>query len=130
MSNGSKQDYMYKVAIQFHVDSPHFIRHIEQSLLATFPDTSKLMCRLDVYRKEGAHITVKGYGKPFPRSFANPGHASDGWINDNEATVGNSTLIDIIGGWNFFFMATAPANVLEKHWLQITEAGEEVRLAY
>ncbi|KAL6699417.1 P-loop containing nucleoside triphosphate hydrolase protein [Trichoderma pleuroticola] len=84
--------------------SDYFIRDVEQSLLATLPESTKRMSRLDVYLKEGTRVVVKGYGKP----FANYGHPSHGWMNHNEPIVGNSTLIDIIEQRNFSFVLPGP----------------------
>ncbi|PKK41694.1 hypothetical protein CI102_14308 [Trichoderma harzianum] len=46
LSNCPKQDY--KVTIQFPLESPYSIQQVERSLLASLPDTGKLMFWLDV----------------------------------------------------------------------------------
>ncbi|OPB40624.1 hypothetical protein A0O28_0007040 [Trichoderma guizhouense] len=72
------------------------------------------MCRLNVYLKEGTHVTVKGYGNPFDH----PDHPSDGWINYNQPVAGNMTLIDVIEQRIFSFVVAAPDRVLERYWSQ------------
>ncbi|KAK0756460.1 hypothetical protein N5P37_010932 [Trichoderma harzianum] len=112
LSNRPKEDY--KVTIEFPADSPYLIQQVEQSLLASFPYTEKVMCRLDVYLKEGTYVTVKGFGIP----FYHLDHPSDGWINHNEPIVGDMTLVDIIEQRKFSFVVASGDRVLEKYWSQ------------
>ncbi|KAL7955999.1 hypothetical protein V8C34DRAFT_306941 [Trichoderma compactum] len=90
----------YKMAVGFPVGSGYFVRDVEQGLLATLPESTKTMSRLDVYLREGTRVVVKGYGKP----FANPDHPSHGeapafsFDNDNEhlAAMTQSQVQDVI----------------------------------
>ncbi|KAL7931497.1 P-loop containing nucleoside triphosphate hydrolase protein [Trichoderma chlorosporum] len=104
----------FKLSVQFPMNTPYFIRDVEPSLLAALPESTKTLSRLDVYLKDGARVTVKGYGKP----FANSHHPSHGWINHNEPIEGNQTLLDIIEQRNFSFVVAAPTNPLENQWSQ------------
>ncbi|KAK3487623.1 uncharacterized protein B0T23DRAFT_363679 [Neurospora hispaniola] len=50
--------------------------------------------QIDIQLHEGSKFLVEGFGLP----FANPGHASDGWINENTPIVGKTDLLGLLSG--------------------------------
>lgn len=59
------------------------------------------LTRVCVDLVEGGVFTVQGYGIP----FANPGHASDGWINRNAPIIGGMDLLSILRSSSLTFLA-------------------------
>lgn len=60
-----------------------------------FPDSSYYALRVAL--KEGSKITVNGFGLP----FSNPGHPSEGWLNEDKPIEGGITLQNLLGQRSF-----------------------------
>lgn len=75
------------------------------------PDSIRVLpnlTRVRVNLVEGGAFTVQGYGIP----FANPGHASDDWINCNAPIIGGMDLLSILRSQSLTFLVAKPQPVV------------------
>lgn len=105
----------YRLSVKFPLGKTFAaVQSADKDTLEKLPGTTKKHSLLKVTLKEGSHANVDGYGMP----FANPGHASEGWVNRNAPMIGKHTLLDILERSEFSFVVASGDMVLETKWAE------------
>ncbi|KAL6794263.1 P-loop containing nucleoside triphosphate hydrolase protein [Trichoderma sp. SZMC 28012] len=104
----------YSITIQLPTNSVVTHDELDEAMLKRLPDSTKTMCRIDVYPQDISEVVVKGYGMP----FANKGNECDAFINDNGTIEGRFTLLNVLQQQSFSFIVAAPANAAMKNLFQ------------
>ncbi|KKO98444.1 hypothetical protein THAR02_09455 [Trichoderma harzianum] len=92
----------YRIDVKFPLGKlAHAVKPIEPALVRSLPEGGSKFSVLEIDVKDGPDPLVIGFGMPFD----NPGHPSDGWINDSQPIAGNHTLRDALSQRTFRFVA-------------------------
>ncbi|KAK4064528.1 hypothetical protein Trihar35433_8045 [Trichoderma harzianum] len=85
----------YSIDVQMPANSVVTHDELNEAMLKRLPESTKTMCRIDIYPKDISEVVVKGYGMP----FANKGHECDAFINGT--IEGRFTLLNILQQQSF-----------------------------
>lgn len=92
------------------------VEEASPDVVSRFPSAAgRRLSVLKVHLKDGANVTVGGFGTP----FANHGDDSaevDGWVNENQAIVDGLTLLDVLRQRAFTFVVAYSNQQLESQW--------------
>ncbi|KAL5095534.1 hypothetical protein Trisim1_000305 [Trichoderma cf. simile WF8] len=104
----------YSIVVELPTNSAVTHEELDEAMLKRLPDSTKTMCRIDIYPKDISEVVVKGYETP----FANKGHECDAFINDNGTIDDRFTLLNILQQQSFSFIVAAPTNAAMKNLFQ------------
>ncbi|KKP02303.1 hypothetical protein THAR02_05596 [Trichoderma harzianum] len=104
----------YTIVVELPINSAVTHEELDEVMLKRLPESTKTMCRINVYPKDISEVVVKGYGMP----FANKGHECDAFINDNGTIENRFTLLNILQQQSFSFIVAAPTNAAMKNLFQ------------
>lgn len=104
----------YSITVQLPTNSVVTHNELDEAMLRRLPDSTKTMCRINIYPQDISEVVIKGYGMP----FANKGNECDAFINGNGTVDDRFTLLNILQQKSFSFIVAAPANAAMKNLFQ------------
>ncbi|KAM0249672.1 hypothetical protein ACHAQJ_008969 [Trichoderma viride] len=102
----------YRLIVKFPTKPAATATQLDNGLRKLVPPTDKKLCKLEVRLRD--YPVVKGFGMP----FANSGHQSQGFINDDRCIMGDITLMQMIKRLEFDFIVAAPDEILHMNFNQ------------
>lgn len=91
----------------------HAVKPIEPALVKSLPEGGSKFSVFEIDVKDGSDPVVIDFGLPFD----NPGHPSDGWINNSQPIAGNHTLLDALSQRTFRFVVDSPLEKIPKSFV-------------
>ncbi|KAL6824147.1 WD40-repeat-containing domain protein [Trichoderma camerunense] len=91
----------------------HAVKPIEPALVKSLPERGSKFSVFEIDVKDGSDPVVIDFGLPFD----NPGHPSDGWINNSQPIAGNHTLLDVLSQRTFRFVVDSPSEDIPKSFV-------------
>ncbi|KAK0757776.1 hypothetical protein N5P37_009792 [Trichoderma harzianum] len=104
----------YSIDVQLPTNSVVTHDELEAVMLKRLPDSTKTMCRIDVYPQDISEVVVKEYEMP----FANKGHQCDAFINGNGTIEDRFTLLNILQQESFSFIVASTSYAAMKNLFQ------------
>ncbi|KAM6488330.1 P-loop containing nucleoside triphosphate hydrolase protein [Trichoderma sp. SZMC 28011] len=94
----------HKIQVKFPLGKlAHAVKPIEPALVKSLPEGGSKFSVFEIDVKDGPDPVVIDFGLPFD----NPGHPSDGWINNSQPITGNHTLLDALSQQTFRFVGSS-----------------------